>query len=87
MLPHEAFLVVIEKHNLRQQKLASLFGVDKGVVSRFVNEVSDIKTCNLQKLLKVLPPQAKAHYYMLFSYDELTKDNIKVAEKDNTYKV
>ena len=79
--------VDIEKHNLRQQNLASLSGVDKGVISKFVNGVSDIKTCNLQKLLKVLPPQAKAHYYMLFSYDELTKDNIKVAEKDNTYKV
>ena len=69
MLPNEAFLEVIDKYKLSQQDLVALSGVDKGVVSRFINDKSDIKSRNLQKLVKALPPQAKAHYYMLFSYD------------------
>ncbi len=87
MLPHEAFEVVIEKYNITQQELAKNSGVDKGVISRFVNGVSDMKTSNLQKLVKALPPQARAHYYMLFSYDDITNNISKIAEKNNKQKV
>jgi transcriptional regulator with XRE-family HTH domain len=87
MLPYQAFEAVIEKYKITQQELAVASGVDKGVISRFINGISDIKTSNLQKLVKVLPPQAKAHYYMLFSYDEEKNPKLKVAEKDNKTKV
>jgi predicted transcriptional regulator len=87
MLPHEAFEAVIDKYEITQQELANLSGVDKGVISRFINGVSDMKTSNLQKLVKALPPQARAHYYMLFSYDDLSNNINKVAEKSNISKV
>jgi transcriptional regulator with XRE-family HTH domain len=87
MLPYQAFEAVIEKYKITQQELANASGVDKGVISRFINGISDIKTSNLQKLVKALPPQAKAHYYMLFSYDEETKSKLKTTEKDNVSKV
>ena len=73
MLPHQAFEAVLEKYNITQQQIADLSGVNKGVISRFINGISDIKTSNLQKIVKVLPPQAKAYYYMLFSYDDEEK--------------
>jgi plasmid maintenance system antidote protein VapI len=69
MLPNEAFVEVIEKYNLNQQELVNKSGVDKGVVSRFINGKSDITSRNLQKLVMALPPQAKAHYYMLYSFE------------------
>ena len=87
MLPNEAFVEVIEKYNLNQQELADISGVDKGVVSRFINGKSDIKSRNLQKLVKALPPQAKAHYYMLYSYDTDEKKAVKNSEKINKSKV
>lgn len=80
MLPHEAFVEVIEKYKLKQHELVSKSGVDKGVVSRFINGESDIKARNLQKLVKALPPQAKAYYYMLYSFDN-EDQKFKVAEK------
>lgn len=83
MLPYEAFVEVIDVYKISQQELANVSGVDKGVISRFVNGVSDMKTSNLQKLVKALPPQARAHYYMLFSYDEISK----AAEESDKYKV
>lgn len=78
MLPHEAFNAVLKKYNITQQELAELSGVDKGVISRFINGVTDMKTGNLQKIVKVLPPQAKAYYYMLFSFKD-EESNVKVS--------
>ena len=88
MLPNEAFATVIRKYNITQRELASQSGVDKGVISRFINGISDIKTSNLQKLVKVLPPQAKAYYYMLFSYDDeyYLENNSKNLSDENTVK-
>ncbi|MEM7756548.1 MAG: helix-turn-helix transcriptional regulator [Cyanobacteria bacterium P01_A01_bin.40] len=86
MLPHEAFAEVIEKYNLKQHELVKASGIDKGVVSRFINGESDIKARNLQKLIKALPLQARAYYLMLSSYDSELNNN-KVAEKSNKYKV
>jgi transcriptional regulator with XRE-family HTH domain len=79
MLPNEAFETVLKKYNITQQEISSLSGVDKGVISRFINGVSDMKTSNLQKLVKSLPPQAKAYYYI--SYDDFSDKEYKVAEK------
>ena len=70
MLPHEAFEAVLIEYKITQQELSNLSGVDKGVISRFINGVTDMKTSNLQKMVKALPPQARAHYYMLFSYGD-----------------
>lgn len=75
MFPNEAFEEVIKQYKITQQELANKSGVDKGVISRFINGISDIKTSNLQKLVKALPPQARAHYYLLFSYDDAKKSN------------
>ncbi len=87
MLPYQAFESVIEKYKITQQELAVASGVDKGMISRFLKGISDIKTSNLQKLVKVLPPQAKANYYMLFSYDDENNSKLQVAEKNNKIKV
>ena len=81
MLPNQAFEFVIEEYKITQQELSDISGVDKGVISRFINGRTDMKTSNLQKLVKALPPQARAHFNMLFSYgdeiEKLTKQNNK----------
>lgn len=88
MTPNEALAFVLEQYKVTQQELAKVSGVDKGVISRFINGISDMKTSNLQKLVKALPPQAKAHYYMLFSFDDTSNfKNNKVAEKSTKYNV
>ena len=70
MLPNEAFKIVLDKYKITQQEIVESSGVDKSVVSRFINGVTDIKTNNLQKLVKALPLEARAHFNMLFSFED-----------------
>ena len=82
MLAHEAFVFVMNKYKITPQELVNISGVDKGVVSRFLNGISDIKASNLQKLITALPPDARTHFNMLFTFSNGT-----VAEKSNEYKI
>lgn len=69
MLAHEAFDYILEEYKISAKEISELSGIDKSVISRFRNGHTDISTNRLQKLIQSLPPQAKAHFYMLFSFN------------------
>ena len=83
MTPNEALSYVIEAYNLKPQKLAEDSGVHKSMISKFINGRGDIHSGNLQKIVKALPPQARTHFGMLFSFDIAIRNDLKVVEKSN----
>lgn len=82
MTPNEALKFVLETYNVKPQKLADDSGVNKSIISKFINGHSDIHSSNLQKLVLALAPDARTHFNMLFSFS-----NNKLAKKCTKYKV
>ena len=82
MTPNEAFKFVLDTYDIKPQQLANKSGVNKSIISKFINGRSDIHATNLQKIVLALPPEARTHFNMLFSF---SKD--KFAEKANKYQI
>lgn len=82
MTPNEAFKFVLDTYDIKPQQLADESGVNKSIISKFVNGRSDIHATNLQKIVLALPPEARTHFNMLFSFS-----NNKIAKKANKSKV
>ena len=48
MTPNEALKFVLETYNVKPQQLADKSGVNKSIISKFLNGRSDIHAANLQ---------------------------------------
>ena len=83
MSPSEALNYVLELYEIKTQELADKSDVHKSIISKFRNGRSDISAKNLQKIVKALPPEARTHFNMLFSFAEADR----VAEKSNKHAV
>lgn len=71
MSPNEAFDYVLNEYHVNADELARLSGIHKSAISKFRNGKHEMKSGNFQKLIRALPAQAKAHYCMLFSFDDI----------------
>ncbi len=82
MSPNEAFDFVLREYKLNADDIARESGIHKSAISKFRNGKHEMNSGNLQKLVKALPPQARTHFNMLFSFDngDESKKMIKVAE-------
>jgi hypothetical protein len=87
MKASEAYDYVLNEYKLKAKDIALATGKSEADISKFRNGHRNISADLLQLFVQALPPQAKAHFYMLFSYDEEKKSELKVAEKDNKTKV
>ncbi len=81
MTPNEALEIVLELYDIKPQKLSQDSGVHKSIISKYLSG-RDMHTHNLQKIVQALPPDARSHFTMLFSFS-----NNKIAEKSNKSKV
>lgn len=70
MSPNEAFDYVIKQYNLNAEEISRKSGIHKSAISNFRNGKHQMTSDNLQKLVQALPPQANAHFWMLFSFSE-----------------
>jgi transcriptional regulator with XRE-family HTH domain len=82
MTPNEAFDYVLNEYQVSADEIARISGLHKSAISKFRNGKHQMNSDNLQKLVQALPPEARSHFTMLFSFS-----STKVAEKDNTSKV
>ena len=83
MSPNEAFDFVLKEYKLNADDIARESGIHKSAISKFRNGKHEMNSGNLQKLVQALPPEARTHFNMLFSF----KNTNKVAKKSNKSKV
>lgn len=82
MTPNEAFDYVLNLYKVSAEEVARISGINKSAISKFRNGKHQMNSDNLQKIVQALPPDARSHFTMLFSFS-----NNKIAEKSNKYKV
>ncbi len=68
MSPNEAFDYVLNKYQISADDIAEKSGIDKSAISKFRNGHHEMRSNNLQKLIRALPPEARTHFNMLFSF-------------------
>ncbi|MDJ0903728.1 MAG: helix-turn-helix transcriptional regulator [Xenococcus sp. MO_188.B8] len=76
MTPNEAFDYVLNEYKVSADEIARISGINKSAISKFRNGKHQMNSGNLQKVVQALPPDARSHFTMLFSFS-----NLKVAEK------
>jgi hypothetical protein len=87
MKASEAYDYVLNEYKLKARDIALTTGKSEADISKFRNGHRNISADLLQLFVQALPPQAKAHFYMLFSYDEEKKSELKTIQQDNKAKV
>lgn len=86
MKASEAYDLVLEKYNIKAKDIAEAIDKSESDVSKFRNGHRKINQDLLQLFIQALPPEARAHFNMLYSYGDEIKQ-VKVSEKGNKYKV
>ena len=76
MSPNEALDRVFDFYKIKNEDIAKKTGVHKSIISKYRNGHSDMGTHKLQKILRVIPPQAAQHFSMLWLYDIDVVDNL-----------
>ncbi len=69
MKASEAYDFVLNEYKLKAKDISKATGKSEADISKFRNGHRNISADLLQLFVQALPPQAKAHFYMLFSYD------------------
>ena len=70
MTPNEAFDFVLNQYEVSAEEIARISGIDKSAISKFRNSKHRMNSDNLQKVVRALPFQARAHFNMLFSFED-----------------
>lgn len=86
MTPNEAFDFVLTQYDVNADEVSKKSGIDKSAISKFRNGKHSMNSNNLQKVVRALPFQARAHFNMLFSFGDEIKQS-KIAEENNKSKV
>ena len=86
MSPNEALDFIFDLYEIKNEEVAKKSGVHKSIISKYRNGRSDMGTEKLQKILRVLPTKAIAHFNAIFVYgiepgqslesDQITKTEI-----------
>ena len=87
MSPNEALDFIFDLYEIKNEEVAKKSGVHKSIISKYRNGRSDMGTEKLQKILRVLPVEAAAHFNALFVYGIKPNKTFKVAETSSEYKV
>lgn len=66
METNQAFAETIRRFKIQIADISRETGIAQESLSRFKNGHSDIKSKNLQKILKSLPPYAQEYFYTLW---------------------
>ncbi len=66
METHEAFAETIRRFRIPIAEISRETGIAQESLSRFKNGHSDIKSKNLQKVLRALPPYAQVYFCTLW---------------------
>lgn len=70
MKASEAYDYVLNQYGIKAKDIAKITGKSESDISRFRNGHRNISTDLLQEFVQALPSQAKAHFYMLFAYED-----------------
>ncbi len=96
MKAFEAYDYVLNKYQIRAKDIAKATGKSETDISKFRNGHRNISAEMLQLLVRALPVEARAHFFILFffqdadpeiSYKDAPKKTMKVAETSGEYKV
>ena len=96
MKAFEAYDYVLNAYQIRAKDIAQATGKSETDISKFRNGHRNISADMLQLLVRALPVEARAHFNMLFSFQDANpeikyknppKKTMKVAEKTGEYKV
>lgn len=84
MKASEAYDYILDTYKIKAKDIAKAIGISETDISKFRNGHRKVNQDLLQLLIQALPPEAKAHFNMLYSYgDEINK----LAKKSNKSKV
>ena len=68
MSPNETLDFIFDLYGIKNEEVAKKSGVHKSIISKYRNGRSDMGTEKLQKILRVLPTKAIAHFNAIFVY-------------------
>lgn len=76
MRVHEAYNFVLNEYKITAKSISDVTGILETDISKFRNGKRNIGSDLLQQLVTALPPQAKAHFLILFSHASEPPDKI-----------
>lgn len=76
MRVHEAYNFVLNEYKITAKSISDVTAILETDISKFRNGKRNIGSDLLQQLVTALPPQAKAHFLILFSHASEPPDKI-----------